>query len=221
MGHDYIPSADGEFTPWVANFLTYVSAHLIELGLEATDVDFIVQEQTNWDFAYGQHTTAQANARSKREQKVEQRDILTASLRALVARLQASPLVDDTKRQAMGITVRAPRQTTASTPATHPLGWVDTSERLRHSVGFRNNSGTMGNAKPDGVIGCEVWVKIDGPPPVDGTEVSFVGMATRSPFTVVHDGADGGKKAHYMLRWMGSRGEAGPWSETVSATIAA
>ena len=35
------------------------------------------------------------------------------------------------------------------------------------------------------------------------------------------DGADGGKQAHYMLRWVNTRGETGPWSETATATIGA
>jgi hypothetical protein len=33
-------------------------------------------------------------------------------------------------------------------------------------------------------------------------------------------GADAGKNAHYLVRWITSRGDAGPWSETASATIA-
>ena len=32
---------------------------------------------------------------------------------------------------------------------------------------------------------------------------------------------DANKVAHYMLRWVNTRGEKGPWSETVSATIGA
>ena len=35
------------------------------------------------------------------------------------------------------------------------------------------------------------------------------------------DGADGGKQAHYMLRWVNTRGETGPWSETATARIGA
>ena len=34
-------------------------------------------------------------------------------------------------------------------------------------------------------------------------------------------GADGGKPAHYMARWVNSRGEKGPWSETLTVTISA
>ena len=33
--------------------------------------------------------------------------------------------------------------------------------------------------------------------------------------------ADGGKTAGYMLRWVNTRGEKGPWSEITTATVAA
>jgi len=34
-------------------------------------------------------------------------------------------------------------------------------------------------------------------------------------------GADGGKNANYLLRWVNPTGEKGPWSETATATIGA
>ncbi len=34
-----------------------------------------------------------------------------------------------------------------------------------------------------------------------------------------YDETEAGKKAHYMLRWINKKGETGPWSQTVSATI--
>ncbi len=46
-------------------------------------------------------------------------------------------------------------------------------------------------------------------------------MDTRAPYTRDYAGAQGGKPAHYMLRWVNSRGETGPWSETATATIGA
>jgi hypothetical protein len=75
-------------------------------------------------------------------------------------------------------------------------------------------------AKPAGVMGAEIWVKI-GPPQVDPSELTFLAVDTRTPPTTDFDGADGGKQAHYMLRWVNTRGETGPWSETATATIGA
>ena len=73
-------------------------------------------------------------------------------------------------------------------------------------------------------MGCEIWVKVAAPsdlPPTGADDLSFVAMDRASPYIVEYDGADGGKTAHYMLRWVKSGGEKGPWSETISATITA
>jgi hypothetical protein len=76
-------------------------------------------------------------------------------------------------------------------------------------------------AKPAGVMGAEIWAKIGPTPPVDPSELTFLAVDTRTPYTTDFDGADGGKQAHYMLRWVNTRGETGPWSETATATIGA
>ena len=73
-------------------------------------------------------------------------------------------------------------------------------------------------------MGCEIWVKVlpaGEAAPADSSEFGFVFMDTASPHTVEYHGADGGKMAHYMLRWVKRGGRKGPWSETISATITA
>ncbi|MCK4341087.1 MAG: hypothetical protein KAY37_05110 [Phycisphaerae bacterium] len=50
-------------------------------------------------------------------------------------------------------------------------------------------------------------------------QLQFLLLSTRTPAVAEFTGPDGGKTAHYMLRWLSTRGEAGPWSETASATI--
>ncbi|HUU97783.1 MAG TPA: hypothetical protein VM487_18765 [Phycisphaerae bacterium] len=83
------------------------------------------------------------------------------------------------------------------------------------------------------------------PPPVDPGELTFLSLDTRTPYVADFPGEDGGKTAHYMLRWVATTGEKGPpaldgpprtksavaqrqglaagqgWSETASATIGA
>jgi hypothetical protein len=97
---------------------------------------------------------------------------------------------------------------------------VDTSQRLQHTISFVDELSPTSKAKPGGVSGCEVWVKI-GTAPADPNELSYLATDTRTPYTAVFEGADGGKMANYMLRWVNTRGERGPWSQTVSATITA
>lgn len=44
-------------------------------------------------------------------------------------------------------------------------------------------------------------------------------LDTRIPAVTEFTGPDGGQTPRYMLKWLSTRGEAGPWSETASATI--
>ena len=74
---------------------------------------------------------------------------------------------------------------------------------------------------PVGAGAVQVRVKVGDPAPVDPTELTFVAIDTRTPYTLDFAGADGGKTAHYMLRWESTRGETGPWSVTASATVGA
>ena len=222
---DYIPGSDTGLQAWVANFVTYASAHLVELGVTPPDIIPISGGKADFDTKMSANVTAQQAAQSARQAKDDSRDSLESLIRTLVKQLQVSGDVDDTERAALGITVPDRIRTTAAGDiTTRPIGVVDTSQRLRHEIRFSDEATPTRRAKPAGIMGCEIWVKVTGPgepAPSSADELSFVTLDTASPYIVEYDGADGGKTAHYMLRWVKSSGDKGPWSETVSATITA
>jgi len=132
--------------------------------------------------------------------------------------------VTDAQRAALGITVRDAEPTPTGKPTTRPLVTVDFSKRLRHTLRYADESTPTRRARPFGVIGAEIWVKLavaGDPAPSDPDELTFLQLSTRTPAVAEFTGADGGKTAHYMLRWLSTRSEPGPWSETASATIGA
>ena len=221
MANDYIPRGDAEFNAWQANFVNYASANLADLGLALPDLISILSAQGAWTPSLTAHVAAQANAQSACATKDGNRTALEALIRALVRRLQASPDVSDAEREALGITVPDSVATAAAIPTTRPICQVDTSQRLQHTISFTDESTPTRKAKPAGVMGAEIWVKIGPTPPVDPGELTFLAVDTRTPYTRDFDGTDGGKQAHYMLRWVNTRGETGPWSETATATIGA
>lgn len=225
MAGDYIPRSDNDFQAWVANFVTYANAHLVELGITPPDIAPITAAQTDFETKLSANVTAQQSAQAARQAKDDSRDSLESAIRQLVRQLQASEDVDDSERAALGITVLDRVRTPASGDiTTRPIGAVDTSQRLRHEIRFSDEATPTSRAKPQGVMGCEIWVKVAAQgeaPPADPDELSFVAMDTASPYIAEFEGADGGKTAHYMLRWVKAGGEKGPWSETISATITA
>ena len=221
MANDYIPRGDAEFNAWQANFVTYANANQLALGLVPADLTLIILSQPVWTLSFTAHVAAQANAQSARATKDANRTALEVLIRALVRRLQASPSVSDAERAALGITVPDTGATAAASPTTRPVCEVDTSQRLRHTIDFTDEGTPTRKAKPAGVLGAEIWVKIGPTPPVDPGELTFLAVDTRSPYTRDYPGSEGGEQAHYMLRWVNTRGETGPWSETATATIGA
>ena len=218
---DYIPAGDGQFHAWQKNFVTYVNAHLIDLGLEAADVVDLIATAATWETDYPANTAAQTAARGARQAKDGARGGLEGAVRPLVRVLQASSKVDDAERAAMGITVPDSEGAPEGPPTTRPVVSVDTGQRLQHSIAFADESTPTRKAKPDGVMGAEIWVKVGDPAPTGPSQLSFLSVDTRTPYVANYPGEDGGQTAHYMLRWVGTTGEKGPWSETASATIGA
>jgi len=68
-------------------------------------------------------------------------------------------------------------------------------------------------------MGCEIWVKLDGPPPTDEKDCSFLTLDSAPPYLAEYDGAQAGKMAHYMMRWRMRDDSVGACGETVSATV--
>lgn len=91
---------------------------------------------------------------------------------------------------------------------------VDFSTRLQHKISYADETTPSTKAKPAGVHGCEVWVKLG-----DAADFSFLATNTASPYLAVFADADAGKTAVYRLRWVNNRGEHGPWSATVNAML--
>ena len=55
-----------------------------------------------------------------------------------------------------------------------------------------------------------------GPPYPSGNRTA---TDTRTPYVAVFDGDEANQTAHFIGRWISTRNEAGPLSETVSATV--
>ena len=107
--------------------------------------------------------------------------------------------VPDSERERMGVTVKSNTHTPVAVPTSSPVGVVDFSVRLQHTIHIADENSVQSKAKPDGVHGCEIWTKVDGAPPKDASELTYVATTTHTPHVKNFAGADGGKPAHYWL----------------------
>ena len=211
---DYIPSSDAEFNDWLDNFTTTLSK------TNGHDQDAaLATAQSDWATKFADYKTKRAASEAARQAKDEARQTLETAVRARARAVQADASVSNATRAALGLTVRDETRTATQAPTTRPIADIDTSQSLRHTINFFDEQTPNSRRRPDGVRGCEIWVKVGDPAPTDPDELRFLALDSATPYLVEYDGADAGKIAHYRLRWSSTRGEVGPWSQIVSAMI--
>lgn len=214
MANTFIPRSDSEFGEFAQNFVD----HAGQLQLSSALVQALRADNGQWKLHYEKHLDAQEAARAATQGKDSARADFTAKIREAAAIVQANPDISDEEKVAAGLPVYKTTRTPASVPTTRPVVEVDTSQRLAHVIHFRDE-GSSSKARPKGVQGAEIWAKIGDAPPASENELRFMGLDTRTPYTAKFDFEDGGKTCYYMLRWVNTRQESGPWSETIEATI--
>ncbi|MBY0311380.1 MAG: hypothetical protein K2W85_04875 [Phycisphaerales bacterium] len=228
---DYIPRSDAEYAAYMQHFVPALDYWWSRQGLDPGTLDELLYAAGDFDAAYAAHIAQQAAAEGARHAKDAARARLTAAVRPLVSFVQSYPATTDAARAELGITIRPPKGTPARTPSSRPLALVESGQRLTHQLRLVDESTPTRRARPAGVLGAEVWVKLVAPPNADTpaptdpardpSSFTFLTMTTRPSFRAEFKAGEGGKTAVYMARWINTRGEKGPWSEITTATVAA
>jgi len=213
----YIPRPDAEFDVWQSRFIEQADDGDLGANVQAL-AGGMKASQVQWNQGYDAHIAAQDAAKAATANKDQTRVDLVAKIRMAAQLAQSDPSVTDAQRAAAGLPIRKTGGSPVPEPTTRPVANIDTSQRLLHVVHFRDEDAT-GKAKPKGVQGAQIWVKVGDAAPASTDELHFLGLDTRTPYTAHYDMNDAGKTAYYMLRWVNTRSEPGPWSETVEATI--
>ena len=215
------PRSDADFTTAAGNLVDYATANMAALGLVAGDLTAVAAARTDWESKYPAAVAAQNASIAATDAKNVSRPLYEEELDLLVAKMAGSGQMDSAEAAAMGLNVPDTEPTPVAAPTTRPVVNVDFSQRFTHVIHFSDEALPGSTRKPEGVRAVHIFNKVGGTPPATPDDVDFLATDTRTPYTVVYDGSEAGQIAYYMLRWENTRGEFGPWSETVSATIGA
>jgi hypothetical protein len=217
---DYIPASPDTFNVYQENFVTQVDQNYHRWNI---DWDTTVMPLRNWRDQWNAVYPKAVNSQNRTSADVLERKECQADYTRFIRtfanqNLAHNPLVTDPDKERLGLHVHSNTRHPAPTPTTAPVVIkIDSSESQQHTIYFANEGGNL--AKPDGVHGCEIYMK-KGDAPVSDTEYTFAGTDTRSPFVMKFDESELGQIVHYKLRWVNTRGEHGPWSKQVSAIVA-
>ena len=217
---DYIPSNDIKFDMWQQNLLDIIKENKVVWELKTDRVATLESKQAVWNAAHSKATNKNDRTLADIMGKTTALKDYKNELRGFVSEyLAKSSLVSNSDRTRMGLTVKSTTRTASPLPTTHPLAIVDFSVRMQHTLCLSDSATPLRKAKPTGIIGCEVWVKIGGEPPKDATELSYTAICTSNYYLAKYSGNQAGLTVYYWLRWVNTRGERGPWSHTISSMI--
>ena len=216
---DYIPKGINEFYVWQGNFYSRVSEKQTNFKIDVEKLEPLTAAQSKYELAFRQASNPDTTSRSDRVERNERTEEYRMQIRRFVNEsIRYNGAVTDYDRKCLGLTIPSGLRTPVPVPITIPEANVDFSQRLQHTIHFRDQNSDS-KAKPKGVHGCEIWYKVGGEPPVKASELTYLDTDTHTPFVTKFDGDDSGKFVYYWLRWVNSRNEAGPWSKPVSGMI--
>jgi hypothetical protein len=225
MGANWLPLKDQDLLTWVTIFSSLITAAPTTYGLVAADATALAALVT----AYNTALTAATNPSTRTEVTIAAKDVakagLLASVRGLAKRIQAVPSVTPAQKLSLGLPIHKTTQTPIPPPVTRPvLSVVGGSVGKTLTIRLVDETTPTKKAKPFGVDGAAVYSYVptgSENPPADLELWRFEGIATKSVFEAGFNPSDVGKTAYVKARWFNPRGEAGPASDDVTATIAA
>jgi len=182
---DYIPRSEAEKVSWLMELALWLDANGLAHGFTQQQIDDFHTKATNSKTAFDQHLAAQAAARSATVNKNEVIDDAVGMARDYAQKLQHDLSMTDAERAAAGITVPdatpTPTEPEAILEILPPLLLLDFSIRHQVTIHWGPNPGNEHqNAKPHGVMGCEIQYAKGGVPQEETAWISL-GLDTDSP----------------------------------------
>jgi hypothetical protein len=149
---------------------------------------------------------------------------LLAALRAAARLVRAGPSVTDQQRLDIGLPVRDANPSPIGPPQTFPLATLSPQGGARNALRLTDSATPTRRKRPDDAVAAEVRMAvIDSGDPIPGPDAVWPRtlFLTRAITEIESSPADVGKTLVAQSRWLGSKGQVGPWGPVETGTIAA
>jgi hypothetical protein len=219
MSNDYIPESDGNLLVWSKNLFDVVDAKAKAFGLDPLEYGPILDLVGKYEAALAaaldpNHGSVDIQAKN------DARDEMKGAVRGYVSEhLEHNHLVSDADRKQMGLTVHKDTRTPSPVAEDAPVIEVDSSRIGRLKIYFFVQGSRYRKGKPKGQHCAEmVWI-ISETPPEKWSDMAHSLVDTNSPFELVFEHDQLGQTIWFAVRWENTRGEKGPWTDMIKATI--
>ena len=217
---DYIPKSDASLHIWQDSFISTLEQKAVEWGIPTKEIDHIKEKQSNWITAYTKSCKNENATTSDFLSRYFAREKLKKAIRPIIAEwITGNTNITDCDFHKLGLRHPSSEYRLVPIPTSAPIGIIDFSKKYKHSIHYCDQNIAFKTARPAGVVGCEIYIKIGGCAPKEISELTYVGVCETSPFEIQFEINQRDSFVYYWLRWINKNGECGPWSETISSMV--
>lgn len=220
----YIPAVLENYESFVRNLYDKLTATPTAYGVTAEQIIPFATAYEAFATAFALSEDPVTRTKPTITERNTARRLLNQQIRPLVATIQASPVMTDTKRDQLELPIRDVNPTPVPKPATAPLLTVTNvlgrviTINLREQLPDGNPSERRG--KPEGVKGAAIYYGIGDAAPTTSSGWAFAGnVGTTTTRVTIPVTVPAGSKVWLTAQWLNPRLEAGPGCPAVATFV--
>jgi hypothetical protein len=216
----YIPAKDADFTGFMQNLATLITANPYTYGVTPADAANISAQNAAWVSVWNPLLSPSTKTAQAVAAKNVARVTVTAQVRTYCQAISNNPGVSVDSKIALRLNPKTSTPSPITPPTTNPVLSLQGQAPLLATFYMRDSSAsTSVKAKPYGVTSCQVYGMASATPVTDRSTLPLIAQPTKSPFQLHFTDADVGKQFYLAARWIIRTGELGPWSSISSLTV--
>jgi hypothetical protein len=218
---DVFPRQDNAFKAWLLNAANFAAANTAALKITALQATALSDAQGELESALVDHVAAQTVAKQRTSLKNAKKFAAEQLARQICKQILNDETIPDSLKEGMGLRPHDTTRTPTPPPTVAPGVLVEQDGNRQHTVRLFDPADLARRAKPENVSQWQVFVAVGPTPPASVDACQLAATVARDRAAVTFDAADAGKTAWYIGRGVNSKGQPGPTSAPVAATIAA
>jgi len=219
---DWIPRNEEDFNDFQDEFEALLVTDGPGWGVPAGRITDVSNAKADWTPKYAAGRDESDPTSAQRQAKNDSRKAYVTLIRSVVNQhLRNNPALTNDDRVALGITVPDTTRSRVPVPNHAPKENIDKIDHLLHKIRITDPDNPATRKKPKGVARINVYRYIgeqNATPRL--SDYQLIGSSTKFLFTSGFADTDVGKKAWYIVQYENTRGERGPVSDSINASIA-
>lgn len=212
MANGYMPRKDVDASLWMGRFVDALAERPGVYRVTAEEIAALREVVEAFQSAYRVTRDPVTRTTPAIIRKDEARVAAELACRPIYLRIKVDPTIDNADKQTAGVRPVNAGRARIAPPDVAPSIYLSHMTTSSHVIAW------MGGAKPAGAVGLQVFRTLKASGEAQGP-MEYVGTFSRNANKIAYGAEDNLKLVTYVARWINRKGQVGPWSNAISASV--